>query len=232
MDGSSNTEVVSQVQADGQGVVSTAADEIDEAYRLACEAAESSVDHAIRCGELLIAQKKRLRHGEFQSWVDTNLVMSYDTAARWMRMARLDRQKLSACNFSSVAQALEYDKNERRPKDRIIKKLPKLSQTVKADARVLFVDVCGLLAAADHEVTGAKVDPFTVVSDGMRETDRKKLSPLVNRQIAFWIRFRAAMGGSRGLTPHELDDAGVDEEVADATRHLCPQPTAAEATLQ
>jgi len=88
----------------------TTAIEINDAHRLARQHAESAVQHAIRCGELLAAKKAELRHGEFKPWIAANCEFSYSSAKAYMRAVE---QKDSALTFSSLREALGYDKPER-----------------------------------------------------------------------------------------------------------------------
>jgi hypothetical protein len=88
------------------------AEEINREHQLAQSEAASSVRHAIRCGELLIAQKAALKHGEFKKWVAGNCEFSYKTAAVYMKAAG---QKSSALDFSSLRQVI---RNSAKPKTR------------------------------------------------------------------------------------------------------------------
>lgn len=81
------------------------ASEINEAHRLARDSAETSVQYAIRCGELLTAKKATLRHGEWKPWVEANCEFSYRSARVYMSAARQNGRPLP---FSSLAQALGY----------------------------------------------------------------------------------------------------------------------------
>lgn len=61
------------------------ASNINEAHRLARSTAESAVQYAIQCGQLLAAKKQALKHGEFQQWVEQNCEFSYSTCNRYMK---------------------------------------------------------------------------------------------------------------------------------------------------
>jgi hypothetical protein len=65
----------------------TIAEKINEAHRLARQGAETAVQHAVRCGQLLIEQKKAMKHGEFTGWVVAHCEFAYSTAARYMKAA-------------------------------------------------------------------------------------------------------------------------------------------------
>lgn len=98
------------------------ADEINEEHRLARQSADSAIEHAIRCGELLLARKGAVNHGEFLPWVKSYCDFSEDSAQAYMRLAR---QKPSALGFSSIRQALGWERETReRPVFREPRPLP------------------------------------------------------------------------------------------------------------
>jgi len=68
--------------------VETPATAINEEHRLARACLETAVQHALRCGQLLIEQKQRLGHGKFERWVRTTLDFSERTARVYMQAAR------------------------------------------------------------------------------------------------------------------------------------------------
>jgi hypothetical protein len=74
--------------------------EINEEHRLAAGSASQAVQHAIRCGELLLEAKASLRHGEFSTWIRTHCTFAYSTAARYMAAARA---KLSGVEISGLS---------------------------------------------------------------------------------------------------------------------------------
>ena len=81
------------------------ASEINREHRLAEEHAAQAVDHAIRCGEMLIEAKAQLKHGEWLPWLAANFEGSEDTAGNWMRLARNSER---VRNLPSVRQALAH----------------------------------------------------------------------------------------------------------------------------
>lgn len=93
----------------------TTAKDINEAHRLAKECAETAIEHALRCGELLIAQKDTLRgaagHGSWESWVEKNCEFSLRMAQRYMQAAK----SVTRDAFPSLRQALGYDKPKAKP---------------------------------------------------------------------------------------------------------------------
>jgi hypothetical protein len=62
--------------------------EINAEHAAAERALTDSLQHARRCGELLIEAKKSCMHGDWQGWVERNVAGSYRTAAAYMRIAR------------------------------------------------------------------------------------------------------------------------------------------------
>lgn len=86
------------------------AKEINEAHQFAKECAETAIEHAIRCGQLLQRKKDELGHGAFGEWVETYCKFSYRSARSYMQAADKAAQNGSALPFSSVRHALEHDK--------------------------------------------------------------------------------------------------------------------------
>jgi hypothetical protein len=80
---------------------------INEAHRLARASAETAVEHAIRCGQMLAAKKADLPHGEFQAWVDKNCDFGIREGQRYMAAAAKSDTRVA---FQSLRQALGYDK--------------------------------------------------------------------------------------------------------------------------
>lgn len=66
-------------------------DNIATAIQVEHEAAQSAfrtaVEHAIRCGELLVEAKAQARHGEWGPWLEENFPASQRTAQGYMRLA-------------------------------------------------------------------------------------------------------------------------------------------------
>ncbi len=81
---------------------------INKEHRLAKQSAETAVEHAIWCGELLIQKKKNFQHGEWQAWVEGNCEFSYQSAAIYMKAAR---QKSNGLDFSSLRSLYGPDKH-------------------------------------------------------------------------------------------------------------------------
>ena len=82
---------------------------INKEHRLAKQSAETAVEHAINCGELLASKKKDLEHGEFSTWVENNCEFSYRSARLYMQAAR---QSGNALPFSSLRSLYGPEKKE------------------------------------------------------------------------------------------------------------------------
>jgi Protein of unknown function (DUF3102) len=64
------------------------------------------VEHGIGAGELLIAAKKRFKHGEWLPWLKENCEVAERTAQAYMRLARLPAQKRKAIADLPLTDAL------------------------------------------------------------------------------------------------------------------------------
>jgi hypothetical protein len=62
--------------------------EINAEHRLAAGCAKQAVEHAIKCGRLLLEVQAELPHGEFMRWIGTNCNFKQSTASRYMRAAK------------------------------------------------------------------------------------------------------------------------------------------------
>jgi hypothetical protein len=96
----------------------TIADRINEQYRLAEQSKATAVQHAIRCGQLLLEQQDALNHGEFMPWVKKDCKFEYSTAARYMKAARqistgVEISSLSALFPSGRAASIKTAKNKK-----------------------------------------------------------------------------------------------------------------------
>jgi hypothetical protein len=82
--------------------VTAAAQEINREHALARSCAESAVQHAIRCGQLLQSQKAFLGHGAFMPWVTANCEFQYSTAARYMKAATQSSTGVEISTLSKI----------------------------------------------------------------------------------------------------------------------------------
>lgn len=89
--------------------VPTAA-EVNDAHQCAIECADMAVEHAIRCGQMLIRKKDQLGHGAYGEWVATYCHFSLRTARKYTAAAAASQQNGTAVPFSSLAKLLESAK--------------------------------------------------------------------------------------------------------------------------
>lgn len=86
------------------------AKDINDEHRLARAAAETAVEHAVRCGQMLSQMKDSLPHGSFQDWIARKCDFSERTARVYMQAA--SRQNGSALPFSSLRAFIEVEKKQ------------------------------------------------------------------------------------------------------------------------
>jgi len=91
-------------------VVRATADSINDTHRLAQQSAETAIDYAIACGELLIEMKTTMSHGEWTPWVDANCNFKWSTAKRYMKAAT---QKATGIAFSTLSELYDDRDNHR-----------------------------------------------------------------------------------------------------------------------
>jgi hypothetical protein len=64
------------------------------------------VEHAFGAGELLIAAKKKIKHGEWLPWLETHCELALRTAQAYMRLARLPVEKRNGVAHLPLRDAL------------------------------------------------------------------------------------------------------------------------------
>jgi hypothetical protein len=89
------------------------AKDINEAHRLARSSAETAVQHAIRCGQLLAAKKAEIGRGDFDLWVAKNCDFGRSSAYAYLKVATKSSRGLD--DLRSIQQALGYDKPKAKP---------------------------------------------------------------------------------------------------------------------
>ena len=86
-------EGVSELSVAGE-LVGRDAQAVNEAHRLARSSAESAVQYAVRCGELLSEIKAAgkadgsIPHGKWQEWVEANCDFSCETARKYIQASK------------------------------------------------------------------------------------------------------------------------------------------------
>src|SRR4051812_37587799 len=94
--------------------------EIKQLHNEIVAAVRTTLDKAIRIGELLTDQKAELKHGEWGRWLRENLKIkgfSRATANNYMKLNE-NRQKLKILNLRNLAGAYRvlYSKTKAKPK--------------------------------------------------------------------------------------------------------------------
>src|SRR5215217_3820103 len=154
-------------RAETTGVLASLAAEINAEHR-ACEAAATTaLEHAIRCGELLLEAKRRKPHGGWMAWVAANFEGSHDLANKYMRVARNSERVLNLLNEGrsiSLRGALEEIKTaERRKRDAIALERRESAERVRTlsfagDVEIHHCDFRGL-ELPDESVDMVFTDP-------------------------------------------------------------------------
>ena len=160
----------------------------------------------IRCGELLIAQKVDLQHGEWKPWVDVQCDFAYDTAKRYMKAAR---QKVTGVPFSTLSQLYGPDRPTRERADHPgsvddgceIADLERCEQqfgTIYADPPWLYGNQATRAATGNH-YAGMPVDDVCRMPIERLAAD--------NAHLHLWTTngFRAFHWPKRGTRRHYLD---------------------------
>lgn len=62
-------------------------EEAEQAQTIALSASKSALEHAKRCGELLLEAKAQIQHGGWEKWRNENLSIPSSTAAQYQRIA-------------------------------------------------------------------------------------------------------------------------------------------------
>jgi predicted GNAT family acetyltransferase len=78
------------------------ADEINKEHGLAQQLSETAVQHAIRCGQLLVEVKVALEHGQFEKWMADNCSFASSTARRYIQAAKQNATGVAISNLSGL----------------------------------------------------------------------------------------------------------------------------------
>jgi len=106
--------------------------EINAAHDAAVKAIAQGTAHAIRAGELLLAAKAKIGHGQWAKWQKANLSFSARTAQTYMQLARLDPQKRNAVADLTLRRAvlkIQADERDRRELERRLAEQNAAAQT-------------------------------------------------------------------------------------------------------
>ena len=142
----------------------TVSDVINELHRNAYLHAETAVEDAIRCGEMLQQVKDSLKHGEWKPWIEANCDFVYQTAARYMKAAT---QKSTGVDFSALSRLYgpQPDDNVKKvDKKTAIRPVRATPSQIDADILELNTALENMqlpLMSADAFVSEAGTDFFT-----------------------------------------------------------------------
>lgn len=106
------TQLVTVDLGTGEIVRDPSAESINAEHRLARASAEDAVAHAVKCGELLIARKAELPHGEFTHWVEANCEFGVRRAQAYMTAWRKNDPRIA---FASVRELLAAPSEPTKP---------------------------------------------------------------------------------------------------------------------
>lgn len=131
-----------------------AVDEINRLHAEICEAARTTIEKAIRIGELLTEQKASLKHGEWLPWLKENVGFSRQTADNYRRLyeKRDDLKLLNVGNLTEAYQLLSEPKGyvlTEADCDLILFKLWKLESRLEALEDAFLIE---------HTVTAEEVN--------------------------------------------------------------------------
>lgn len=183
-----------------------AAEEINRQHLLAMQASDDLIEAAIRCGELLIEQKRRCGHGHFQAWVKEHCLFSHDSANCYMLCAK---RKNESARFSSIRELVQRERAGRKAAKIEYAHLKRTRPEPapgwhNAEERAHFIAVGNWLGHLASEVR--KHDALAVFS-GALESDistlRRVLSPI--RKFLTELDGQASRVGM-GLPPVSPDD--------------------------
>lgn len=127
------------------------ADAIHVAYEGAQRDHRSAVDHAIRCGTLLLQAKAAVAHGKWDNWLKANVRFSSRSAQGYMRLARMAPAKAQRVADLSLRRALESIGDEYQKKQRLLEK--KVDRELRVAAKQVV-----------HEGTAVRIDDGAAAS--------------------------------------------------------------------
>lgn len=101
----------------GEQLATRLAGEIRAEHEQAQEAFASAVEHAVRCGELLLEAKAQVGHGGWGAWLDEHFPASRRSAQGYMRLARhgAEAQALAHLGVEGALRELAAPPPDREP---------------------------------------------------------------------------------------------------------------------
>ena len=112
---------------------------INAEHGRATRSARTTIDHATRCGEMLLAAKSKVAHGQWESWLEENTGVSLRSSQRYMRLAANTTVSLLDGDMG-IAEALEMisTPSVAEPTPAVKKSKPSMpAATVTVDAEIV-----------------------------------------------------------------------------------------------
>lgn len=178
------------------------ADRINAAHNRAMKAAETAVEAAIECGQLLAQAKDKAGHGNWQTWLETNFAASPRTARDYMRLAakaeKLERQHAASLTIRGALRQLAEPRVDTAPES------PTLNDMAGAKP-----DLLGEVQALLPDITGAAWESFLADID-----ERGCMVPIELDENGRIIDGRQRDRACRqlGITPPSITRRGFTEE--------------------
>jgi DNA N-6-adenine-methyltransferase (Dam)/Protein of unknown function (DUF3102) len=166
---------------------------IEREHEAAIGAARACLEHAIRCGELLIRAKAGVPHGQWRLWVEADLSFGTRQAQKYMRLAERGEQMRIGNSHFTIDQALAALADHRDNHTlRVMTSSessewytpPHIVDLVEATLGEIDLDPCG---HPDSPVRATTT--YTAAEDGLARpwSGRLYLNPPYGRQIDGWI---------------------------------------------
>ncbi len=157
----------------------------------------NTIQHAIRCGELLLEMKQRVGHGNWLTWVEEHFQASERTARNYMEIAKSAAvaDLHDDTTMRSVLRALASRSQSKEPKDELASKMP-------ANGRVPIGD-------GEQHISGAEV--VEAPRAGLGKTHQRTWASVPARLSTIKRVFSEAAGD-------QLDDHSASEVLYKASR--------------
>ncbi|MDC0934761.1 DUF3102 domain-containing protein [Pirellulales bacterium] len=141
------------------------AQEINSEHEACCAAASQALDHAMRCGDLLLQAKGECSHGTWQKWLADNFKGSKRTAQQYMRLAKHREQIESNAQTSALLTVDEATKLIASP----VKDESALDHIASQNDDFSLPDLdgsCGYVTVCGRQKKWAQVWPDSIDDDG------------------------------------------------------------------
>tara|TARA_Y100001973_G_C5169600_1_gene318239 strand:+ start:763 stop:1467 length:705 start_codon:yes stop_codon:yes gene_type:complete len=132
---------------------------------------KSTVEDAIKLGELLTSVKKELPHGAFLNWINDNCNFSQPTSYRYMTLFEYKNKLFSVNNLPEAYKQIQYLEQEK-----------KKSETQKAFKRVQEFKETGVKPEGWRKNTDDKLFKEEIERDKRIEENRKRVKNIDNKK--------------------------------------------------